>query len=328
MRFVLQCLHNSVSAGRRNSPEGIGWRLSPEPDKKEIFIMKKLLLALVAGAASLCGFAATHTITSLADHAGVDKVLKVKTGDTIELPALEEGSYKAINTRVLSVEGNVATVIAPGIVGLQQLDGEGKATVAAAILSVPDPIGNGRVYLWYPNHWDSGNWCSNESPVWELLEGEETSDKDYPHLPNDIAIIARYNDWGFEISIANDISLGGLMIGAYTFDKNGNDYRFTIRGIEGETKKLTFSRTDGEDAWIKCYPGGNDANGNARIQPSFCDRDNATRPLEIICDSDVVCDMGWDGVASAGCDARLVFLRTVDVVDSGGAQYDVRKRLT
>ena len=278
--------------------------------------MKKLLLALVAGAASLCGFAATHEITDFSEHDSAQKALRVKTGDTITLPTLEEGSYRAINTRILKIEGNVATVIAPGIVGIQKVDGEGKATATAAVLSVPDPIGNGRVFLWNSGHWDSGNWCSGEKEVWECLAGDDPTEKDYPRLPNDIAILARYNDWAFEINITDDVSIGGLMIGAYTFDKNGPEYRFTIRGPKDSPTipKLTFSRTDGEDAWIFCCPGGNDANGNSRIKPSFCNITvnewNPPQPLEIVCASPVVCDLGWDGVTPEGCMAMMAFYST------------------
>ena len=279
-------------------------------------LVKSAILVATTAAVG-CVFAETHTIDSLSNYASATTALRVKTGDTIELPELESGSYQAINTRILSVEGNVATVLMPGIVGIQQLEEDGTVSATAAVLSVPDPIGNGRVFLWYSGHWDSANWCSGEKEVWECLAGDDPTEKDYPHLPNDIAIIARYNDWAFEINIAEDVSIGGLMIGAYTFDKNGPEYRFTIRGPvlkqEGSPTipKLTFSRTDGENAWIFCCPGGNGANGNNRIKPSFCNITvnewNPYQPIEIVCASPVVCDLGWDGVTPEGCMTMMAF---------------------
>ena len=87
-------------------------------------LVKSAILVATTAAVG-CVFAETHTIDSLSNYASATTALRVKTGDTIELPELESGSYQAINTRILSVEGNVATVLMPGIVGIQQLEEDG-----------------------------------------------------------------------------------------------------------------------------------------------------------------------------------------------------------
>ena len=275
--------------------------------------MKTLVFCVTALIAS--GLLATeHTITDFANHASAKDALRVKTGDTITLPTLGEGSYQAINTRVLQIEGNVATVLMPGIVGIQQLDASGALVQVAAVLSVPDPIGNGRVFQWVPGHWDSGNWCSDQTEVWNCLAGDDPTEKDYPHLTNDIAIVANYNGYGCELSISKDIALGGLMVGAYRFDRGMEPYQYRFRGVQGleTTNTLTFARTDGESPWIQICPGANLVEKNVNFIV-FGNRDagnndeNANFPLKVKCIGDVVCDLGWDGVDPDSCITRMIF---------------------
>lgn len=192
------------------------------------------------------------------------------------------------------------------MLGVQQLAADGTTIVTTgAILVVPDAIGGGRVFVWNPNHWDSANWCSSESPVWTIVEGEG-SDSDYPCRPNDIAILPRYGDWGYEINLSQDVSLGGLMIGSYMLDKDMEPYKFTVRGAGGDAAPvLTFARTDRQPAWIRCCPNGNSTGDSFwRIRPSFGDADH---PIVLRCASDVELDLGWDGTDSRAALARPLF---------------------
>ena len=270
--------------------------------------MKKSLLVAAVLAASFSSSAATHTITSLAEHAGIDKVLQVKTGDTIELPALDVGSYKINNTRVATLDGVTLTIVGPGMLGVQQLDAEGAIIgETAAVLSVPDPIGNGRVFLWNPNHWtwQQGRTWANTEGGWTDL-GTNTSD-DYPHLPDDIAILGRYKDWAFEKNIEMDISLGGLMIGSYVTDHGDmENYKYRIRGNnDGSINKLTFARTDGKKAFIQICPAARVSGAeNGVIKVAFGE---GSYPLNIVCASDVELDLGWDGGDSFNTMAYFLF---------------------
>ena len=204
-----------------------------------------LSAALAAVVLPCAAQAATHQVAALSDLAGVNKALRVKAGDTVSLPVLSEGSYKVTNARYaeLGQDGATLTILEPGMLGVQQLAADGTTVVTTgAILVVPDAIGGGRVFVWNPTHWDSANWCTSESPVWTVVEGEG-SDSDYPHLPNDIAILPRYGDWAYEINVSQDISLGGLMMGSYMLDKNMWDYKYTIRGKDGAASTITFARS-------------------------------------------------------------------------------------
>ena len=268
--------------------------------------MKKLMLASVVCAVSLCGFAATHTITDFANHASAKDALRVKTGDTITLPELGEGSYQAVNTRILQIDGNVATVLMPGIVGLQQLDGSGALVAVAAVLSVPDPIADGRVYLRYDPKTANWNAPGDWRDLTDSLEGVATSS--YPQSTNDIAIIANYNGYGFELNVPVNIALGGLMVGAYRFDKGMENYKYWIRGPEGSvTNTLTFARSDGESPWIQLCPGANLVDQNLNFLGFGYNDQNKSFPIEVKCAGDVVCDLGWDGTDSASCHTRMVF---------------------
>ena len=264
--------------------------------------MRKVVL-LACSLVAAAGFSATHQVLSLSDHASISTVLKVKVGDTVELPALTEGSYKVNNARVATLDGTTLTIVGTGMIGVQQLTGDNALTGdTAAVLSVPDPIGDGRVFLWNPGHWDASNWCSSEAPVWECLAGVESTESDYPHLPNDIAIVARYKDWAFELNIVGEISLGGLMIGSYVTDHGDmENYRYTLRGVQdGPLSKLTFARTDKAKAFIQICPAARTEGAeNGVIKVAFGNACNlpwdASYPLEIVCASDVDVDLGWDG---------------------------------
>ena len=60
------------------------------------------------------------------------------------------------------------------------------------------------------------------------------------------------------------------MMGSYMLDKNMWDYKYTIRGKDGAASTITFSRTDGEPAWIKFCPNGNSTGDTFwQIRPSF-----------------------------------------------------------
>ena len=270
--------------------------------------MKSPLLSAALAAVLLQGAvqAATHEVAALSDLAGVNKALRVKAGDTVLLPALSEGSYKVTNARYaeLGQDGATLTILEPGMLGVQQLAADGTTVVTTgAILVVPDAIGGGRVFVWNPTHWDSANWCTSESPVWTVVEGEG-SDSDYPHLPNDIAILPRYGDWAYEINVSQDISLGGLMMGSYMLDKNMWDYKYTIRGKDGAASTITFARSGREPAWIRFCPNGNSTGDTFwQIRPSFGD---AGHPIVLRCASDVDLDLGWDGTDSRATLARLL----------------------
>lgn len=277
--------------------------------------MKKLMLASVVCAASFCGFAATHTITDLANHAGIDKVLKVKVGDTIQLPAPVEGSYQINNTRVATLDGTTLTVVGTGMLGVQQLDGEGVLTgETAAVLSVPDPIGNGRIFRWVSGHWSLSQegWDTTNGGWEDLATGDRTS---YPCQPDDIAILDRYKDWAFEINIRQDISIGGLMVGAYVTDHGDmENYKYRIRGNnDGSINKLTFARTDGKKAFIQICPAARVSGAESGvIKAAFGE---GSYPLNIVCASDVELDLGWDGGDSFNTMAYMLFDRgsTLDI---------------
>ena len=268
--------------------------------------MKSPLLsaALAAVVLPLAVQATTHEVAALSDLAGVNKALRVKAGDTVSLPVLSEGSYKVTNARYaeLGQDGATLTILEPGMLGVQQLAADGTTIVTTgAILVVPDAIGSGRVFVWNPTHWDSANWCTSESPVWTIVEGEGTV-SDYPCRPNDIAILPRYGDGAYEINVSQDISLGGLMMGSYMLDKNMWDYKYTIRGKDGAASTITFARSDREPAWIQFCPNGNSTGDTFwQIHPSFGE---SGRPLVLRCASDVDLDLGWDGTDSRATMAR------------------------
>ena len=273
---------------------------------KTTHALAKSTLSVLLALAAVPAFAENHAVANLADIASENAALQVRPGDTVTLPALAEGSsYKVLNTRIATLgdDGYTLTIATPGILGVQQLDG-GALTTTGAILSLPDASGSGKVFLWKSSHWDASNWTNPES--W--TQPGQSSNSDYPRNPDDIAILARYNNWGYEINLNGDISLGGLMIGAYTNDKNMEPYKYMVRG-----GTLTFARTDGENAWLQICPNGNDTGDTFYIiSVAFGDTSN---PIAVTATSDVDIDLGWDGVNSKCCQSRLAFQKgcTLDI---------------
>lgn len=238
---------------------------------------------------AIAAFAESFSIASLSDYQSSATALHVRAGDTITLPTLGEGEdYAVLHEGVGALDGNVVTILKPGILGIEKLSGDRTVSDGVmAVLSLPEPIGNGRVFVWKPTHWASGDWSNPEA--WDQI-GVATN-SDYPRRANDIAICARYGDWGYEINLPAQVTLGGLMMGSYMLHRDLNDYSYTLRGQEGVGSTLTFQRTDKKPAWIQYFCNGTAVEGQYyKICSKFGD---SNRSLRTVCGSDVEMDLGW-----------------------------------
>lgn len=271
-------------------------------------LVKSAILVATTAAVG-CVFAETHTIENLTSYASETTALRVKAGDTITLPELETGAYKSSNVRILTVDGTVATVLEPGIVGIQRLDGTGNIETTAAILSIPDPIGKGRVFVRNSTHWSwqqSQNW-ENTQGGWENVATGLTDD--YPHLEDDIAILPRYNDWGYELDLGDSVTLGGMYIGSYSVDKDLEPYAYRLRGAQGgSSTNLIFKRSDKKSPFIQvCTAAVSSSSDNGwAISVAFGDE---SHPFRIVCNGEVTCDLGWDGTNEKEGRALMTFDR-------------------
>ena len=132
--------------------------------------MKKLLLAFAACAASVCGFAANHEITDLADLAtGV-----YFEGDTLTLPA---GEYTMRGDAIATVAGNVVTCKKSGYAALS----DSSATYALRVLPQAMPGGD----VFYFNQ--TANEASWSSAGWVKIT--QNTDRTVPNNENDIAFL-------------------------------------------------------------------------------------------------------------------------------------------
>lgn len=249
--------------------------------------MKKLMMTVFAGAIVLAtvGYSAEYSVTSLDDIATAATALQVRPGDTVNLPALGSGeTYEAANNYFASVEGTTFTALKPGIVSVFLRGSDSAIAKTACFIVVPEPIGNGTIYIRADN--SSQTW--QDVSAWRLVDGSAATD--YPHRANDIAIIPRLSN-GQYFKVSEDISLGGLYVGAF---KSGIGASFYIQRADGvqTIPVVSFARTDGKPVMIQVCGNHRDTATGKTTVLQFGDSNNK---LGFKYECDTIFDGGWDG---------------------------------
>ena len=211
-----------------------------------------------AVAAGSSGFA----VSSAADYESAVGALRVRPGDSIVMPALRGPvSYEVLNPRFASVGGNVVKALEPGIVGVRCVDANYTTNVMGVIV-VPDPIGNGGIYIFKEDYYGSArNWSRPE--CWDKVGADVNTD--CPTNADDIAIIPFRSKFSNEtyLRTETDISLGGLYLGL--LGDNASVNAFIIPQTSGEAKTITFARSDGKPVQIRVCPNSQGSSLNVTL---------------------------------------------------------------
>ena len=238
--------------------------------------------------ASVSGDAVIVPVADPSAHASAATALKLHVGDGILLPPSEGSSYTILNQSFMSQDGDIATAIKPGIVGIECRAADGTVTTIAVIV-LPEKIGSGNIYIRADT--SSQDWHSSAN--WLTVDGVVAAD--YPHSVDDIAIIPRYSNAQY-FKVKEDIALGGLYVGII---KSGIDGKYYIQRADGvkTIPVVSFKRSDGEPVMIQACGNNQDAANGRRTTIQFGDSNNK---LGFKYETDTVFDGGWDGV-NANC---------------------------
>ena len=211
-----------------------------------------------AVAAGSSGFA----VSSAADYESAVGALRVHPGDSIVMPAIRGPvSYEVLNPRFASVGGNVVKAVEPGIVGVRCVDANYTTNVMGVIV-LPDPIGNGNIYIFKESYYGSArNWSRPE--CWDKVGADVNTD--CPTNADDIAIIPFRNSYSGDtyLRTETDISLGGLYLGLLRDNSSVNAY--IIPQTSGEAKTITFARSDGKPVQIRMCCNSSRSDNNVTL---------------------------------------------------------------
>ena len=182
-------------------------------------------------------------------HCSAASALRIRPGDTIVLPSLAWGwSYRVLNERFLRMDGLVATALEPAVAGIEVWNGENLMDTVA-VLVLPDEIEGGNVYV-YKETVDTGDRIWDRPAAWDKVGSAENGS--WPKNPGDIAVIPFYDTTGtVYLRHLSDLSLGGILFG--NFRDVAAECRLE-RHKSVETKTMTFTRPDGEPAFVKVTP--------------------------------------------------------------------------
>lgn len=219
------------------------------------------------------------SVSNVADFASAETALIINVGDAISLPeALGNYSYRIMNKTFAELDGAFVTAIAPGILGIQLLNGDVVEQTMAVII-LPEPIADGNIYIFKEYSSSKNTW---DNPETWIKVGSETNDS-WPCQVNDIAIIPYYDSVdNTYLRTSSDLVLGGMYVGKYT-DRN---IRVVVeRQKTSEHRTLTFNRTDGEQAFVQVCPNTRDGRECAIQLGGY--------PLDIYYEVDTYYDSGW-----------------------------------
>ena len=187
-------------------------------------------------------------VSSAADYKSAEGALRVRPGDKIVMPAIRGPvSYEVLNPRFASVSGNVVTALEPGMVGVRCVDA-GYTTNVMGVIVLPDPVGNGGVYIFKESKY-AGSYDWSRPECWDKVGSAVNAD--CPTNADDVAIVPFYNRNGSDYNLRHltDVSLAGLYVGHFL---PGGMIRVILERNSGVgTKTLTFARSDGKPVEIK-----------------------------------------------------------------------------
>ena len=237
---------------------------------------------------------AAVSVSSVSDHVSSATAVRLHVGDVATLPELAgSASYKAMNGRFCSLDGNVLVAIEPGIVGVQCVD-TAFNTNTLAVIVLPEAVGSGSVYV-YKETVSTGDRIWTTAAAWEKV-GAETNDS-WPKNPDDIAVLPfyQYGNNDKYLRLKEDVTIGGLYYGSFL--DTGNDKLIIERHSSSTTRTMSFERTDGEPAIVKICANTTE---NRQNELKFGGYEHSTAYL-----SDTVLDAGWDGSDNANCRGRF-----------------------
>ena len=232
------------------------------------------------------------SVTSVSDHLSSATAVRLHVGDVATLPELAgAASYKVMNGRFLSLNGNVLVATEPGIVGVQCVD-TAFNTNTLAVIVLPEAVGSGSVYV-YKETVSTGDRIWTAAAAWDKV-GAESNDS-WPKNADDIAVVPFYQYTGDKyLRIKEDVTVGGFYYGSF---RDSNDKLVLERHKSVDTKAVYFNRTDGEPAVVKICANTTGERNNQLVFGGYA---HHTEYL-----SDTVLDAGWDGSANANCRGRF-----------------------
>lgn len=255
------------------------------------------LLLAVAFTAALPAWAANHIVSV----SGADRLVNLRTvypavGDTVTLPAAEEGcEYKIGNPTIAKmIDANTMEILRPGATSVAYYTGSSVATWndCAEVVVPATPKVGGKVYVWTRTADDgSGNW--NTPANWYCVT-TGTSGSTFPNAVNDVAMVFLNGQrkW-LQITVPTDVTVGSLWMGQVRHQYNSSDFveRFVGPGT------ITFQSSDGP---AEFHLLGSATDGKIHTHVLGYSNDT-TKRLKINLASSVEADLGWsyDGVESA-----------------------------
>ena len=249
---------------------------------------------------------AAVSVTSVSDHLSSATAVRLHVGDVATLPELAgAASYKAMNGRFCSLDGNVLVATEPGIVGVQCVD-TAFNTNTLAVIVLPEAVGSGSVYV-YKETVSTGDRIWTTAAAWDKV-GAESNDS-WPKNADDIAVIPFYQFGANDkyLRLKEDITIGGLYYGS--FRDTGNDKLVIERHSTVTLKTVHFERTDGEPAVVKICPNTTGERNNQLVFGGYAHHTEYR--------SDTVLDAGWDGSANANCRGRFTVAAHTNTIPAG-----------
>ena len=249
---------------------------------------------------------AAVSVTSVSDHLSSATAVRLHVGDVATLPELAgAASYKAMNGRFCSLDGNVLVATEPGIVGVQCVD-TAFNTNTLAVIVLPEAVGSGSVYV-YKETVATGDRIWTTAAAWDKV-GAESNDS-WPKNADDIAVIPFYQFGANDkyLRLKEDITVGGLYYGS--FRDTGNDKLVIERHSTVTLKTVHFERTDGEPAIVKICANTTGSRQNQIVFGGY--------PHHTEYRSDTVLDAGWDGSDNANCRGRFSSSANTNTIPAG-----------
>lgn len=248
-------------------------------------------------------------VSDIADHASAATAIRVKPRAVVTLPELSgTARYILGNNLFATLDGNVLTATRPGILGVHCVGLDG-ATNTLAVLVLPEKIGDGDIYVFKDESIGNGWGYWNDPSKWERI-GSETNDS-WPHNPDDIAIVAYYQNTGVQFDARDcDITLGEFYAGGYRDDKAAVNLRCATGSLKS---KYSFQRTDGKPARIQLCSNSTYLGNNA-FRTSLLVA-NSVPELEFR--SDTILSGGWDGSAPTYPQGRFELNAKTNAIPAG-----------
>lgn len=223
--------------------------------------------------------------------------MRLHEGGVVQLPALAapQDYYRVLNDRIaaLGADGVTVTAVEPGGTGIElwAYDPVGLTnwlSTTAAMIVVPEPVGNGRVFIFNEN---ASAWNWNDAANWECVT--DPLYQGYPDAIDDVAMILYYNQGGKDMTIGTTADPSVTVGELYAGQLKSVQTSLRLKGASSQVRTLNFARSNDEPARIQLTGGAWDIKTFYLNMGGSGSNDRLTLHAE----SDVVFDDGYAGVS-------------------------------